>query len=653
MARRTVFFVIAFAVPLISLLSHPELRRIFLWDAIILTFKPPEQAMDLLPKPADPIVRAIEKAESLQGKEQWLEYERLYRETGEVWIGVFGLRYTMDFVGAALPSEGQAVRPPKPSREDVQKILKLATELSEKDKDNAFPLLVKAYALFALGLDDEALKTFHEAVLRPAYRTYEDKWLQLKMSRNLTAEERMSRALAILFPHLSNLRELARRVMKHSADAEERGDFEMALRLAEDVLRLGAKLRDQGFWLIDSMVGVAIQSIAFAGEKRKLTPTEEKRFCVHPSLGAERIKVLAHRFAEFARQANRQDLAEWALKEAEESARVRNLVSRYLFGEVVIPPFKEQDGRRLVNTHLTGFALLLSTVILAIVALLSFAFLWKTTVTVDRYSPITATLIVAGLPVAAILWGLMGAVKVEFWEATKAQTYFGTIYLPFATLLLLLAVCFLPALWQLKGKVDWRTIAVLIGIPAFAGALTITAVNTPVSIVSSAILSVLLSLSLIGIAVVIWWLKEKLDAPSSLVRIASSVALVVTVFILLGVVFWLLSILEWFLWQWESVEAAPLFLIAALTVSAFVSFIAWGIWARFGHPERRQVCQGALARLKGAAVLLFLICWWGYAIVGFGSLPLRTKLHGAIDKLLAHGEMALVREWVKTSPQRR
>jgi len=310
MARRTVFFVIAFAIPLISLLSHPELRRIFLWDALILTFKPPEQAMDLLPKPADPIVRAIGKAEMLQGKERWLEYERLYRETGEVWIGVFGLRYAMDFVKAALPSEGQAVRPQKSSHEDVQKILKLATELSEKDKDNAFPLLVKAYALFALGRDDEALKTFHEAVLRPTYRTYEDKWLQLKVSRNLTAEERVAQALAILFPHLSHLRELARRVVRHSAEAEERGDVERALRLAEDVLRLGAKLRDQGFGVIDSLVGVAIQHIAFVGEKRKLTPTEERKFSGHPAAGAERIRILAHRFAEFARQAKRKDLAE-------------------------------------------------------------------------------------------------------------------------------------------------------------------------------------------------------------------------------------------------------------------------------------------------------------------------------------------------------
>lgn len=653
MARRTIFLVIAFAVPLISLLSHPELRRVFLWDALILTFKPPEQAMDLLPKPADPIVRAIGKAEMLQGKERWLEYERLYRETSEVWIGVFGLRYAMDFVKATLPSEGQAVRPQKSSHEDVQKILKLATELSEKDKDNAFPLLVKAYALFALGRDDDALKTFHEAVLRPAYRTYEDKWLQLKVSRNLTAEERISQALAILFPHLSHLRELARRVMRHSVEAEERGDFERALGLAEDVLRLGAKLRDQGFWVIDSLVGVAIQHIAFAGEKRKLTPTEAKKFSAHPNLGAERIRILAHRFAEFARQAKRKDLAEWALKEAEESARVRNLVSRYPFGKVVIPPFKERDDRRLANTRLTGFALLLSAAMLAIIALLSSAFLWKATVSIDPYSPITATLIVAGLPVAAILWGLMGAVKVEFWRVAIAQTYLGAIYLPFATLLLLFAVCFLPALWQLKGEVDWRTIAVLIGIPAFAGALTIVAVNTPVSIVSSAILSVLLLLSLVGIAVVIWWLKEKLDTPSSLVRIASSVALAVAVFVLLGVVFWLLSVLESFRWQWRAVEAMSLFLVIALTVSAFVFSIAWGIWARFGHPERRRVCQGALARLKGSAVLLFLICWWGYAIVGFGSLPLRAKLHTAIENLLTRGEMALVREWVETSLQHR
>jgi tetratricopeptide (TPR) repeat protein len=205
----------------------------------------------------------------------------------------------------------------------------LATELSERDKDNAFPLLVKAYALFALGCDDEALKTFHEAVLRPAYRTYEDKWLQLKVSRNLTAEERLSQAFAILFPHLSHLRELARMVMKHSAEAEEKGDFGRALRLAEDVLRLGAKLREQGFSVIESMVGIAIQSIAFAGEKRKLTPTEERRLSAHPTVGAERIWILARRFAEFARRANREDLAEWALKEGEESARVRNLMSRY------------------------------------------------------------------------------------------------------------------------------------------------------------------------------------------------------------------------------------------------------------------------------------------------------------------------------------
>jgi hypothetical protein len=32
-------------------------------------------------------------------------------------------------------------------------------------------------------------------------------------------------------------------------------------------------------------------------------------------------------------------------------------------------------------------------------------------------------------------------------------------------------------------------------------------------------------------------------------------------------------------------------------------------------------------------------------------LPLRAKLHSAIDNLIAHGEMALLRQWVGTSPQ--
>jgi len=644
MAKRLTIFVIAFAIPLIALLSHHELRRILMWDALILTFKAPSRAMELLPEPADPLYRGIKEAESFVGREQWLAYERLYRQTGEVWIGVFGLRYGIYVV---RPEQGEN----KQKHRDAERLLKLAEELSERDRDNAFPLLAKACALFTLKRDEEALKVFHDAVNCSELRTYEDKWMQIMVSPSLTAEERIFRSAEIIFPHLSVLREIARRVMRYSAQAEKEGDFKRALELAEDTLKLGAKLRERRLLLFEPLVGISIQSIAFAGETRKLTQAEAQKFAQSPEGGAERLRLQARRFAEFARRHGRNDLAEWALKEAEENARVFLLTRRYPYEDLFFGDIKHRDGLRLINNRLTGFSLLLSTLALAVVGLISAAFLWRIPIAIDKYSPISAALVVMGLPLAAVVWGILGAMKGEFWDFTRAQTYFGAIYLPFAILLLLFAICFLPALWQIRGKVNWQTVAVLIGIPAFAGALTIAAVNTPVFKAMSVLLSVLLFLALIALTIITFWLKGKLDAPNSLIRILSAVALAIMICVLLFAVLWFGAVLETLRWRPHEIEGMPLFLVPALTAAAFTFFIAWGVWARFGHHDYRHICQGALARLKGAAVLLLLICWWGYAVVEFSSLPLRTKLHRALDDLIAHGELGVIERVVGSTPR--
>ncbi len=242
--------------------------------------------------------------------------------------------------------------------------------------------------------------------------------------------------------------------------------------------------------------------------------------------------------------------------------------------------------------------------------------------------------------------------EAEFWEFA----YIYAILLPSAILLLLFAVCFLPALWQIRDKVVWRTIAVLLGIPAFAGILTAPAINPPPSTVTSVVLAVLLLLSIAAFASVTLWLKSKLEALEPKVRILSAAALAIALCALLFAGLWFAVTLEnlrlthrrigeaWLGEEW-------LFLIPTLAVSAFVFFIAWGIWARFGHPNYRHICQSALARLRGAAVLLLLICWWGYAVVGFTSLPLREKLHRAIDDVIAHGELAVVERVVGSKLQ--
>ncbi|MCS7263660.1 MAG: hypothetical protein NZ805_02370, partial [Armatimonadetes bacterium] len=500
----------------------------------------------------------------------------------------------------------------------------------------------KAYALFALGRDDEALSTFHEASLRPNYRTYDGEWLRLKSPKIFTAEERLMYAFAFLLPHLSALREITRRVMRYSADAEKKGDFKRALELAEDVVRVGTKLREQGFWLIDLLVGIAIQSLGFAGETRQLTEEERQRFAQLPEGSAERLRVSARRFAEFARKHGRNDLAEWALKEAEKSARVFNLTRQYPQEGLLFGDLKHRDGLRLVNTRLTGFALLLSAFALAVIGLISAAFLWRTPVAIDSYSPVTATLIVGGLPLAAVVWGMFGALQGEIWDVMQTETLFVAIYLPFAILLLLFAVCFLPALWQLKGKVKWQKIALLIAIAAFAGIFTAAISNIPIFKAIATFLTILLLLALVALIAIVFWLKFKLDVPNLGIRILSAVAIGIIVCVLLFVMLGLGIVFENLRWRPYEVEFMPLFVVLALAVSAFVFFIAWGVWARFGRSDYRPVCQRALARLKGASVLLLLICWWSYAVVEFSSLPLRAKIHRALDELATHGELVLI-----------
>lgn len=572
MAKQFAIYTIAFVIPLLALLSHHELKRI-LMEELILTFKTPSQVMKLLLEPTDPLYHDIQKAVRMKVRERWLAYEKLYRQTGEVWIGVFGLLYGIDVVW-----QGQVENEQK--QQDAERLLRQATELSERDKDNAFPMLTKAFALFTLKRDNEALTAFHEAATRPNFRTYANKYAQLNAGRTFVVEERVLRLWAGIFPPPSALRETVRKVVTYSAQAEKEGDFERALNLAEDVIKVGAKMKKDGFFITEALVGIAIQSIAFAGETRKFPPDENRMST--PKRRVEHLKLLAQRFSEFAEKHGRKDLAELALKEAEEGTKIRLLVRQNTFENLLVVPV-----RRLTTARLTSFALLMSSLALALIGLISAAFLWRIPVAIDSYSHITATLVVAGLPLAAVIWGVFWTLNGELSDIIiSGRAFFGVISLTLAIVLLLFAVCFLPALWQLRGrKVDRYIVAALIGVPAFSGALTIGVVNTPIFKASSPLLTILLFLSLIAL-------------------------------------------------------------------TAFVFFIAWGVWARFGSRDDRHIYQGALARLRGAAVLLLLICWWGYAVVGFSSLPVRTKLHQALDDIITQGELAFIQREIGSSPNK-
>ncbi len=662
MAKGRFAFLIAIAIPLLALLSHPELRRVLLWDILIIARLNPTSAMELLPKPTDPLYRAIKEAEGTTKLDEtipreawrprWVAYERLYRQTGQVWLGVFGLRYAMDAVplGRTEHQEPPSPQPPRrPSPEEVRRLLALASELSERDKDNAFPLLVKAYALFALRRDAEAFRTLQEAAQRPAYRTYEDAWLRVTAPKGLTVEERVIGSASLLLPHLSSIRELARFVVWHAAEGEARGDYAEALQWTEALLKVASMMREHAVFLIEPLVGVAIQHIAFEGRTRRLTEDERKRL-----QGEERFRRVAERFAAFARQHGRPDLAEWALKEVEATApifKVRQLLSKQ---EVLFPNFSLRDSQRLTNARLSGFALLTSGLMLVLVALIATAFLWRTEKTLDRYAPITAALIVAGLLVAAIAWGVFGVIDAEFWDIEKvSQQGVWLLVVPFATLGLLFAVCFLPALWQLRRVADWRTFAILVGAVALLTLLVIEGFSAPKAgaLVNLPIAALLLCV-IVGTVAALTWLKQQLDSPSPQVRVLSASALAVLSVLLVYAALGFLASLE-LSPQALAMETFAVAVVILLTAFALVFLLAFSVWARWGQEEKRIICQGALWRLREAALLLVLLCWWGYGIVSVSSLPLRYRFHQALDEVITHGELVAWQKVLSGSPDKR
>lgn len=670
MAKRLIAFVIAFAIPLIALLSHHELRRILVWDALALALRSYPKSIELLLllfKPPDPLYQSIQEIGF--SIDRWHDYEKLYRKTGKVWIGVFGLRYAMYAVKLNRAELNRAKKggsfssPPKQlDIANAEQLLRFATELSERDRENAFPMLAKSCALFALRRDDEALAAFHKAAIRPNYNTYEAEWLRLIAPKSFTCEERFWTIFSLHFPHLGKIRLLSHMVMWHSMQAEKEGDFRRALMLAEDVIKVGAKIRDKGKCYIENLAGMTVQHIGF-GERLKRK--YEKKY--------EYALAEGYQFAKFARQHGCYELAEFALKEARISAQIYYLHdfwrwSSWRHGDI-IPGFTTQEMHRLCSVRSVGCVLLVSMALLLALALLSFASLWRLPVATDRHSTIIAVFILSGFPIAMVIWGIFQALKglpcgeevfPGVWEFELAAYLFSPIIVFF-----LIGVCLLPPLWQLRKQTNWHFILSIIGIFAFLGTATIACISTSYGDVAVLFLSLpLLPLAFIGLVSTVVLLRGYLRNLQSSVKIFAvlSIAFAALMLLFIFVVFWTLI---WFgLIQSESWSEIREFMILAMiftimSAAAFVLlffpalFITWCIWSRFGHHEQRGIYQSALMRLRNTAVLLLLIHWWGYCIVGFFSLPLRAKLHHVIDDVFTHGELAMIQREVNLMLQRR
>ncbi|MCS7254653.1 MAG: hypothetical protein RMK18_11395 [Armatimonadota bacterium] len=665
MAKSLITFAIAFAIPLVALLSHPELKRVLIWDVISFGFSSHLQTMEYMPKPSEPLYRSFGEIErSGCTRKKWLGCEKICQKTGKVWIGIFGLRYAMNEVQLNRTEETGKLPLSSTMQTDIavaERLLRLATELSERDSENAFPMLAKSYALFALRRDDEALAAFHEAAMRPNYDAYDSKYLQLILPKCLTCEERVLIMLMHISPHLDRIRSLSRMVMRHSAQAEKEGNSERALMLAEDVIKVGGKMRDKGFLYLDTLTGIKLQQIAFVGRTRKI----ERKY-------NDKCKIVLEeglKFAMFAYEHSYHELAKWALNEAWKSAQTLYLLDlwRWYHDDSFLPNFTTKEMCWLNIARSIGFTLLFTMALLLALAFLTFAVLWKLPASTDRYPTITAVFIVSSLPISLIFCGVspkLIRVPEPVLLALGIQNFMAYLISPIVVLFLI-SVCLLPPLLQFRREVNWHFILFLTGVFAFLCAAAFACISTLYDIeINMLYFESLLLLAFIGFlltALFIWRQKFPKVFPKILQK-AVKPSLLLFTFLTLAVFLISLASESVRLLLEEDIRSLIIsltFSLPLVSVIAFISlflfavFIACFVWSRFEHPERKGIYQSALARLRNATILLALIFWWGYATVQFSNLPLRAKLHRAIDSIIAYGEPNIIKHKVNLMLQRR
>jgi hypothetical protein len=145
---------------------------------------------------------------------------------------------------------------------------------------NAYFPLMRSIGLFAAGRDTDAHNAIHRAAQCPDWNEYiadyaEAKWAisEAQQGTKLPALNKVAISAAILFPHYSALRSVARIAHNQSAEQEQAGDIAGGFTLREDLLAASAKVRGESSTLIGNLVGIAMHTIATSNTNGVKLPT--------------------------------------------------------------------------------------------------------------------------------------------------------------------------------------------------------------------------------------------------------------------------------------------------------------------------------------------------------------------------------------------
>jgi hypothetical protein len=213
-----------------------------------------------------------------------------------------------------IPPTGRAAKRPVTISPELIKAIQVARLGRQREPQNAFFDWMLAAYLFAAYHDREALAVLHEGAQKPYYDAHTS-----DIARQDIAVFSLVRPL--LFEEKSNLfmrrlgdfdQRAALYAVAAAGDAETRRDHRRALDIYDDLMRFVRKMRGGG--ALRLWAGNWLARLVWNGTTRSLTPAERGQVYNSIDTVGTESRILVHKFALYARQHNRADLATSALQ---------------------------------------------------------------------------------------------------------------------------------------------------------------------------------------------------------------------------------------------------------------------------------------------------------------------------------------------------
>jgi len=286
--------------------------------------------------PDDPRVQVYSL--QMQGKDIRSEFAPIIRKfPNQAWIvglrlryGVLGRYYRRTFAGldpSAPKSANRRKEKGYATPAQIESDIAMAKLGRRLEPDNAFFDWMLAQSYLEANRDAEALAALSEGAKKPRYSDYaRDEMLgriairQKEQAIPLTIEQKISISAATFFPHYQPHRNAARFAVAKAAAMERAGDHRGALQLYGDIARIGSVMRNNSYTYIGSMVGQAIQAIAWSRMIKR--PLDAKRVRTAAVMQERRLNI-ARSFATYAKLHGQPALGDEAIRETLAAEQMR------------------------------------------------------------------------------------------------------------------------------------------------------------------------------------------------------------------------------------------------------------------------------------------------------------------------------------------